>query len=471
MFGLAAGELRVLFGVVLALLVLLGSLVERAPLAAERPVVRLGRGAALLAACLLIAVGRPPVGPFALGLLGGGLAMLAAVIFDRPAASAALAAVAGLMLALHDYAVALPAASGVAFGAWLVGWSVELPERADRGRPFAAAALLSTTAVATAFGASRSAALAPFVAPYLALAAAVALAGLSPFRGRLAAALPLLVMALIAALSLAVCRFAHLREALWPAPLFGLAAAGLLRALRPAEGELALRLRDGVVAALILVGTGALAFAVGRGLGLALAGLAFAAMGCLPGDDEPPLAWRCGAAALCGWVMIRLFYEQAARAGAADLYLDPVLVALLLGLVGPLLAGPLAVRVDRGVAELGLLAASALAVAAPALLAVLLWRERAVSGVVAAGLVGPICLLALAPLLSELPARSRTWLDRLPAAYALLAVTAPPVAESMARLGQWSRAAKLIALAILLLLLAPYLVVRPGRAPADGGVT
>lgn len=451
--------------------------------AGRRRLQAVGLGLPFLLIAAAIAALRPPFGPFAVGLLaGGGLALVGVLLGGGPGV-AGLAALGGVLLAGQPAGLALPAAAGLAAGAWLFAWSGTLPDRLT-GEPVAAPALqvagpISLVAVGAAFGAVWHTA-----APYELLAPAIALA--LGIAGGVASLLPTgstaqrltggLVALVLVPSALLLCQA---RPPLLVAAGIGLFASWLLAALKEPDGEpdeaWPEALRDGLLAAAVVAVSGAVAFELGRGLGLCLAALAALAVfvAADPREAEPlagPLT--SGVACLVAWVFFRLCYERVTLdAPRVDLYLHTTLVGLLVGLVLPALSGLAAARFQqrhdperpgRGSFELSLV--SCLLLGLPAALLVMLWGQRAAAAAIAAGVVGPFVLLCLAPLTFALPAQARRWSETLPEAYATMAALAVPATIALADLQHQSRRIKLAVLLAIAVVAGLYALSRAARS-------
>lgn len=427
-----------------------------------------GGGLVAVLAAVVVAALWPPLGWCGYGLLAGGLAVLLMATVRQPAWWAALAAGLGLWVARCEPTPALTLATGLALGAWIAALAVALTNaELDPREPVAWGTVVTATAVGAAFGLLRepsgtSAYLAPGVALAVGAAAAADPASKRPAPALLVAAL------LIAALT-------ALSGAAWTvAGAAGLGLmAGLLLAGLPGDGPAPSGLRDGVLAALLVTATGAVAFGLARGLGVAVAALGVAGTACLSRreqDGPPPLAVAAGTAMLACWVLFRLVYERLPlSAGRADLYLHTVMVGMLIGMLLPVAVSVLRPRrADgpvTGAAELEAVATALVILAVGPVLLLMIWGRPALAGLVAGAPAGLVMVLALAPLTAALP--DRPWSGSVGPAAGVMAAGAVAAGVSLTMLNDLGRVPKTVVLLVCLLVLGTYAALRLSDRPGE----
>ena len=425
-------RLSVSLGVLTALLAASSALLARRR---ARDDLALGGSLVVVGLLTALAAAIPPFGRAGQGLLAGGL--LAALALRLGALTGpALGAAGGLGALALPGDEALGWAVGITLGAWLVATLSVLPRLAagDAAHVLGAAtvaAAVSLGALATALGEARGATepYGPLAVALVLVTGAAQLAAL-PARGAAAGLAPVLAIGLAAA---AVALLGAPWR--WLAPYaLGVLAAQALAGLRPGRADAALR--DGLVAALLVAATGAVAFALGRGYGLGLAALALARVAV---DDEGEgAALAYGQAALSAWCLLRVASERYGGAARPDLFQQTILLGLVVGLLAPLAGGLLAGQGRRWSA----LAATLVGMALGPVLLALLWGPAAVAACLAAGPVAALWLLAVAPVTEGLRGELGRWVTGLPLLAGLSAALCGVVLPNALLLRQQSRWAK-----------------------------
>lgn len=437
---------------------------------------RPGDALVMVAALVVVAALRPPFGGTGWGLLLGGLLLVASGWLGGAALPAA-GACAALVVA-RSGAQAWAVATGAALGAWaaalgglLPTWARGEAERRELATVVATATAVTAGAVGAALGLARHAA-APLELLAPALLVAVGMARLAaPACGPAAVAATGLVLA--SGLGAAGVALVAAPWRLLGAFVVGLVAQRLLATLAPDPREdWPGALRDGLLAALVLTVTAAVACTLGRGLGLAAA-LCAAALG---DDEEPGPPVLCGQATLAALLLVRLGAERFGPVhGRLDLYVPTIVTGLLVGCLAPLAAGQLAARFaawpDERTAgrqarwELNLTVLAVLAVGP--LVVGLAWGPAASAAVMAAAAVAPLLLLALSPLTELLGERPVRWFLALPLLFPTSAAMAAAVMASAWRLSQLSRTHKTAIVAAVVLSVLLHAWVQHRRDPGD----